>query len=215
MDHSLEVYRLWFEYARRSDRAAWTQKVIDVFGDVWGIEFDAWWEDRSGYFLGPQPIPIVVIEDLDDYIRIGPGQIPELSEVVVICSLDYPKRTLMKAFGKLLDQEMEKKKGRPKFDDWGDIFNLVARPDTNALRVRLNVFDAREKGLSYVEIADTLKLIDRKTGLWEKSTIKDKAAQKAVKQSTVSRYLKEFAALVKNVELGVFPSKQRGNPSGL
>jgi hypothetical protein len=179
--------------------------VVDVFGDVWASDFDEWWDDRSGYFLPPELVPLAVIEDLADYMRWEPGAFDELKEVVVICNLDVPKRALMQAFEELLDELHERKLGRPAFDDWGDVFKLDARPDTHALQVRLDVFDARLKGLNYVEIADTLKLIDRKTDLWKMNTPKDLAAQKAVKQSTVSRYLKEAAALIEYVEAGVFP----------
>ena len=152
-------------------------------------------------------MPLVVIEDLNDYIQQGPGEFPELRELVVMCNTNLPKRTLMEAFSDLLDRELEKKQGAPKFDDLGDLFKLEARPDTNALKVRLDVFDAREKGLSYVDIADSLKLIDRKTELWKSSNPEALKRQKATKQSTVSRYLREFDALIKNVELGVFPAK--------
>lgn len=208
MNPELLPYKLWFEYVRRSNPANWTQEVIDVFGDVWASDFDDWWEVRSEYFLPPEPVPLVVIEDLADYMRWEPGAFDELKEVVVMCNLDVPKRTLMQAFEKLLDELHERKMGRPSFNDWGDLFKLDARPDTHALQVRLDVFDARLKGLSYVEIADTLNLIDRKTGLWKLDTPKDLAAQKAVKQSTVSRYLKEAEALIRNVEAGVFPKSK-------
>lgn len=205
MNEKTEPYRLWFEYVRRSNPANWTQKVVDVFGDVWASEFDEWWDDRSEYFLPPEPVPLVVIEDLADYMRWEPGTFDELKEVVVMCNLDVPKRALMQAFEKLLDELHERKMGRPAFNDWGDLFKLEARPDTHALQVRLDVFDARSKGLNYVEIADALNLIDRKTDLWKMNTPKDLAAQKAVKQSTVSRYLKEVASLIEHVEAGVFP----------
>lgn len=207
MNQELLPYKLWFEYVRRSNPANWTQKVIDVFGDVWAAsDFDEWWELRSEYFLPPEPVPLVVIEDHDDYVRWAPGTFDDLKEVVVLCNLDVPKRTLMLAFEELLDELHERKMGRPSFNDWGDLFKLESRPDTNALQVRLNVFDEQAKKLDYVQIADTLKLIDRKTDLWKRSTPKDLLAQKAVKQSTVSRYLKDFGALIKNVELGIFPS---------
>ena len=139
-------------------------------------------------------------------MRWEPGAFDELKEVVVMCNLDVPKRTLMLAFEKLLDELHERKMGRPAFNnEMSDVFKLDARPDTHALQVRLDVFDKRAEGLSYVEIADTLNLIDRKTDLWKLDTPKDLAAQKAVKQSTVSRYLKEAEALIRNVEAGVFP----------
>lgn len=208
MNPELLPYKLWFEYVRRSIPANWTQEVVDVFGDVWASDFDDWWEVRSKYFLPPEPVPLVVIEDLADYMRWEPGAFDELKEVVVMCNLDVPKRTLMQAFEKLLDELHERKMGRPVFNDWGDLFKLDARPDTHALQVRLDVFDARAEGLSYVKIADTLNLIDRKTVLWKLDTPKDLAAQKAVKQSTVSRYLKEAEALIRNVEAGVFPKSK-------
>lgn len=205
MDQELLPYKLWYEYARRSNRANWSEKLADDFGDAWNLSFDEWWEKQSEYFLPPPPVPLVVIEDLADYMRWEPGAFDELKEVVVMCNLDVPKRTLMMAFEKLLDELHERKMGRPSFNDWGDLFKLNARPDTHALQVRLDVFDARLKGWSYVKIADTLNLIDRKTDLWKLDTPKDLAAQKAVKQSTVSRYLKEAEALIRNVEAGVFP----------
>lgn len=207
MNQDILPYKLWYEYARRSNRANWSEKLADDFGDVWELGFDEWWDERSEYFLPLEPLTIRELVDHDDYLRWAPGTIDDLNEAVIMINLDVPKRTLLLAFEELLDELHERKMGRPAFNnELSDLFKLDARPDTNALQVRLDVLDARLKGLSYVEIADTLNLIDRKTDLWKMATPKDLAAQKAVKQSTVSRYLKEVEALIRNVEAGIFPS---------
>lgn len=225
-DEEMAWYRLWFEFLKlkQDDRAKWSESVANDFGDV-SIEFEQWWPDHSYLFKQLKHFTIEeVITDEDFHVYKDDGSMPdEPGAIILAVNLYEPKAALRAAFEEVLSKHHKGSAGRPKFDDWGDVYAFAARPDTDMLNKILAVYRAYTANQQMPEI-ERMKLwqieesVSEKTPLIVKSgkaaeyiwKIKDVDAsiiesRRRSQLTTVRKYLNYAEEILENVVVGKFP----------
>lgn len=135
----MNMYRLWYEYLRRSDRGQWTARVRANFDGSFA-SFDEWWGYHKDLF---KPLEPFYVDQLHYYENLSQFEGDDMSLIVHV-NLYESKRALRKAFGELLDKVHPRKRGKPKFENHAE-FPLLSRPEVptvNYLDKTLDVYDA-------------------------------------------------------------------------
>jgi len=225
-DEEMAWYRLWFEFLklRGGDRAKWSAEVAQDFGDVSG-EFDQWWPDHRHLFRQLKHFTIEeVITDEDFQVYKDDGSMPdEPGAIILAVNLYEPKAALRAAFEEILSKHHKGSAGRPKFDDWGDVYAFAARPDTDMLNKILAVYRLYSEDQKRPEKERmTLWQIEEKVS--EKTPLIDKTSEKRTfiwkdepgdpmlteqrrrsQLTTVKKYLNYAEEILDNVVIGKFP----------
>lgn len=233
-DEEVAWYRLWFEFLKLSDRKKWSDAVAHDFGDV-SCEFEEWWPEHSYLFRQMEHFTVEeVITDHDFQVYKDDGSMPEAPAVIILAvNLYEPKAALRSAFEEILTKHHQGSAGRPKFDDWGDIYAFHSRPDTDMLNKILAVYrvysadqqkpaKARMKLWQIEEVvSETTPLIDKTstktTYNWIAKDIDASIIEKRRRSqlTTVKKYLHYAEEIFENVVVGKFPvysvSKPKAN----
>lgn len=226
-EQEVEWYRLWFEFLKISDKTKWSNDVahhfdVDYFKDEL-CTFDAWWPEHKFLFRKMKLTAIEEITSAKHYEACkDDGSMPEGPEVIAIfLHMWVTKTELRTAFEEILKKYHKGKSGRPEFQDFGDYYNLSARPDTDMLKKTLAVYRAANRSENKCmplweieeEASKETSVIDKTskfaTYLWKK-TQSDQSldiieARKNVQCITVKRYLKCAEDILNNVVEGRFP----------
>ena len=225
-DEEMEWYRLWFEFLKlkQDDRQNWLGSVAHHFGDL-TCEFEEWWPEHSYLFRQLKHFTMEeIVTDNDFQVHKDDGSMPEDPYPIILAFNPYePKAALRSAFEEILSKYHKGAAGRPKFDDWGDVYAFVNRPDTDMLNKIFAVYKAyssdqikpkkEQMALWQIEeeVSITTPLIDKTSPkasyIW---TTKDIDAsiiesRRRSQHTTVSKYLKYADQILENVVVGKFP----------
>jgi hypothetical protein len=206
----IEVYKMWFEFLRLSDRKNWAPHVEEKFGDVWATDFPTWWQDHSYLFERLDPFDIEVIKDTEGYKWFADDEDENI--LIIAVHLLEPKINLEEAFANILSKHHKAPKGRPKFEDLTWHYNLQERPSIASLAAVMEVYTVHlaNPSMQPWEVEEEVQLI-AKTGdnartLWKgHPSPKNLVDRKKAQTDEVNRHLLRARNLIRNVEQGLFP----------
>ena len=139
----MEWYRLWYKFLHLSDEKKIKRRVevTNDWGDVSG-SFEEWWPSHRYLFRQPKHFTIQeLITDHDFQVYKDDGSMPGDPGAIILAFNPYePKAVLRAAFDEILSKYQKGTAGRPIFDDWGDVYALKSRPDTDMLNKILGVY---------------------------------------------------------------------------
>lgn len=224
-DEEMEWFRLWFEFLKVSDRQRWSESVTKYFEDVSG-DFESWWPDHAYLFRTFKLPTVEEIETVAQFKIIveeyrpspdDPGWIP------LFVALHQPKAVLRAAFEDILSKYHHGNVGKPKFDTFGDFFQVESRPDVGMLKKILAVyreFSADQNKPKHErmklwqieeEVSKTTPLII-KTGKsaeyhWKIENVDASIieSRRRSQYTTVKKYLNYAEEILENVVVGKFP----------
>lgn len=224
------VYYWWWAYLKRNKRyLACCERggkgrlaaLYKDFGDVRSDDFKAWWTtgDRGAYLFAEPPAPIRV-QELANKSEWDEEWTREAAMVVVV-PLEWSKRAINKAFGRLLMRRHTRGRGRKpaadKRDDTTARYPLVRHFNVASLETALSVYEAVEaakreaaetggRRKTYYEIGVELRLVrdSMPTADELKRGIKDRHKAN-VMTVAVSRYYTNTVKMIENVARGRFP----------
>jgi hypothetical protein len=220
-------YFWWWAYLRRSDdylaccEAGGTGRLAALyaeFGDVREDNFHKWWteEGRGVRLFAERPLA-VKFGELDSSADWQAGWTKQQVMVLAV-PLNISKRRLKGAFAALLDsRHAGHKSGRPSMDKLKETSTAKYKLERNylvsALRITLAVYDLwlanqyrpKDERLTLWQIGKELRLNSDAIKDAEGASKHDRAVGRNVLGATVSRYVRQARAIVKNTETGKFP----------
>jgi hypothetical protein len=225
-DEEMKWYRLWFEFLqlRQDDRVKWSEEVANDFGDVSG-KFEDWWPEHSYLFRQMKHFTVKeLVTDEDFQVYKDDGSMPDDPGAIILAVHLYePKAALRAAFEEVLSKHHKGSAGRPKFDDWGDVYAFAARPDTDMLEKIIEVYrvyadDQKKPENERMKLWQIEEKVSEKTPLIDKTSEKrtynwiDEHGGATVIESrrrsqltTVKKYLNYAEEILENVVVGKFP----------
>lgn len=204
----IDAFRLWFEYFKESEIDERAPNVAEKFGNVDGVEFEAWWPTHSHLFEDIEPFNIEVLNSKDDFEWFQDD--PDI--VMIAISLFESKEDLRAAFEKLLRERHSGKSGPKPFEHCGEVFSLCARPEPHALRATLDVWQKwnADPNQELYKVEEEVGLLTKKGAhmhaYWNQvsspGAIKQ---QQKMQRDEVNYHLRRAKALITNVARGSFP----------
>ncbi len=209
----------WYQYLKRHDGyrrccqrggAGKYSGVYQKFGDIHQESFDEWWAERRDRFIFSFRYDIERVTPTSPRAEhIIRDYAAEDDSLVLIVNLHEPKRSLQKAFNKLLQEHHPNRRGRPLWDDSKSDMPLCGRPNIAVLKRTLHVYDTSllRPDLPLWRIGEICRLnpsqfTNGRTG----PQFRD---QHRVMTAIVSRYLRQARALIENAGHGIFPKNHR------
>ena len=207
MMKSKPIYELWYEFLRRTDPRDWSVAVKRDFMGVMELDFEQWFADAYFDIFSPAARGVAPVRQYSD-----PGDIHlnSKTETIIVVDLSRPKDVLMKSIDFILDLKQPLRKlGRANYHQLPAKYKFKTRPDTEALKIVLDVHDAKrdhpdwtlwEIG-SYIQKTHPI-LLNQKL----KMNDKDRVAKQKVLTATMGRYLARAEKIKAGVVKGVFPA---------
>ena len=218
-------YYWWWEYLRRN--AEYRQCCLNngkgklanlykIWGDIYKLSFREWWSsNQQGAWLFSEKVPPTNIE-----VLISGEQFEQYrgmaSVLMVALPLRETKAQLRASLTKLLAQYHKGKQGNS-LKKSSARFSFCAIPDTATLEITLAVYDewmrVKNAGLSKTkaQLGIDMRLVREYMPL-SSDRPAEITAKKNKMSATVSRYISNAEALIRNVANGRFPDQSR--PAG-
>ena len=215
-------YYWWWEYLRRSAEYKKTclkkgkgrlHTLYKDWGDIYKVDFREWWSaDQRGAWLFSEKAPPTKVEVLESSDHFN--QYDGVDSVLMLAlPLNESKAQLRKSLSEILAKHGDWKRGKS-LKISSAKYSFVSIPDTSALATTLAVYDEWKSaqdaglGLTKAQLGINMRLVRE---YLPKSS--DRPAEVTVKKnkmsSTVSRYIANAEAMIKNVAQGRFPDQSR------
>lgn len=188
------AYFYLFAFLQLVDGYGPDHRCWPLFGDVQNLSFWDWWNEREyDVFAHGSSLGVWELNTDEDVAKAR-------AEGLVIVSVDMScsRAYLDKYFHEILvghGVEMGRKRTRKNGEIAEPKWFFEAKPDTQALRLYLDVYRLSKQGLSHWEVAKQLKI----------NTTATQNNKRNVIEATVSRYLKKANRIIKGLNYGKFP----------
>jgi len=187
-------YYWWYEYLKRVKGYGPKHPLYKDFGDLTG-DFMEWWDNNAERLFAEPGISRVTGN------RTKKELILTIPLTLTLRDATFQINRMLKRehYSFFYSQLLEKKKtrkGRKSPKKSKAKYPLYVTPVIHGLQKVLKVYDWKQEGLTHVEIARKLKILNDET---------EYSKRKA--RISVSRDLKHAKGYLKNVEKGVFPKK--------